>query len=147
MSILCSHTVSFEKFRIWEILNFYPWNHKVTVSVGWAMTQISLGIHPDWSVFTVHSVGNYRSKFSLCGEWDSADLDQTELTPRLIWDSYDALYWFSHVVAHLWPFNSIALGMTKTLWSYGQGSHNLWKSWKTWKITKKKFHACKNHGI
>ena len=28
-----------------------------------------------------------------------------------------------------------------------QGSHKLWKSWKTWKITKKKFHALKNHGI
>ena len=28
-----------------------------------------------------------------------------------------------------------------------QGSHKLWKSWKTWKITKKKFHAWKNHGI
>ena len=28
-----------------------------------------------------------------------------------------------------------------------QGSHKLWKSWKTSKITQKKFHAWKNHGI
>ena len=28
-----------------------------------------------------------------------------------------------------------------------QVSHKLWKSWKTWKITKKRFHAWKNHGI
>ena len=37
--------------------------------------------------------------------------------------------------------NSLEVGCRR------QDSHKLWKSWKTWKITKKNFHAWKNHGI
>ena len=42
---------------------------------------------------------------------------------------------------------SLALWLWLYIYCYLQGSHELLKTWKNWKITKKKFHACKNHGI
>ena len=51
-------------------------------SVHPAKTQISLGIRPVWSIFTVYSVGGWGPKVSSCGQ---RRLDQTGQMPRLIW--------------------------------------------------------------
>ena len=53
-------------------------------------TQISLGIHPVWSVFAVRSVGSQGPKASLCGQrrlwldWTDAQTDQSSLGAHVI---------------------------------------------------------------
>ena len=45
-------------------------------------TQISLGIHPVWSVFILRLMGGSGPNISSCGQ---RDFDQTGWMPRLIW--------------------------------------------------------------
>ena len=89
-------------------------NHSMTKPTKWHMhpakTQISLGIHPDWS------------ESSLCAQWeakdsrffhaDSKDSDQTGWMPRLIWVfAWHTCHFFGFVMHRL---NSFKMNIINT---------------------------------
>ena len=95
------------------------WQNQQKSYVYLVKTQISLGIHPVWSVFIVHSLGSKRPKVSsggqrrLWSDWAGAQADRS-----LHW-AHRSFCWFCHAVAHVWPaktkscLNISVVGMKK----------------------------------
>ena len=77
-------TIIIQRFQTDSPNQSEPWHDKTNkMSVRPAKTQISLGIRPVWSVFTVRS--NWVAKDQNFLHVDSVDFDQTGRMPRLIW--------------------------------------------------------------
>ena len=65
-------------------------------------TQISLGMRPVWSVFTVGSIGSQGPNVSSCGQqrlW--SDWMDAQADPSLRW-AHMPFCWFFHEAAHIW---------------------------------------------
>ena len=81
----CNKTCYAPMLHCLQIIHSY-WIRRTTKPTKWhvrpAKTQISLSIHPVWSVFAVRSMGSKDPNFLHA---DSEDSDQTGWILRLIW--------------------------------------------------------------